>query len=471
MRRSAVSILFLLAAVGLTLASREPQTDPRLKNAFRRHEQNGWIYVHLEGSPAAIGYQHGYLLASEILDTQREVSHELEHDEKKSWQFYRDTAREMLWPRIDQEYREELQGIADGVKARNVKLDVWDIVATNAWLELPYYDKWLEKQQGKSTPAAPPERCSAFVATGSYTKDGRPVMGHNTWTSYMSGQRWNAIFDIVPQSGHHIIMDGMPGLIHSGDDFGINSAGIMITETTISRFSGWDPKGIAEFVRARKAMQYSASIDDFARIMQEGNNGGYANDWLVADTRTGEVASLELGLKNVTLDRTKDGYFVGSNYTISEKLTREETEFDPKDLGHSANARHIRWQQLMEENKGKIDVPAAHRFLANHYDSFQKKVDPGERSLCGHIDLSPRGLEPWQPPYGIAGASQSKAADAAMAGKLTLTAAMGHACGLNFKAAEHLRKHPEFAWQKDYLRDLPARPWTTFSAAAAPQPR
>ncbi len=97
------------------------------------------------------------------------------------------------------------------------------------------------------------------------------------------------------------MMDGMPGLIHSGDDFGINSAGIMITETTISGFSGFDPNGIPEFVRARKAMQYAASIDDFARIMKEGNNGGYANNWLVADRKTNEIASLELGLKNVNL--------------------------------------------------------------------------------------------------------------------------------------------------------------------------
>jgi hypothetical protein len=280
----------------------------------------------------------------------------------------------------------------------------------------------------------------------------------------MSGERWNVVFDMVPQNGQHIIMDGMPGLIHSGDDFGLNSAGIMITETTISRFAGWNSNGIAEFVRARKAMQYSRSIDDFSRIMQDGNNGGYANDWLVADNKTGEVASLELGLKNVTLDRTKDGYFVGANFTISEKLTKEETEFDPKDLSHSSNARHIRWTQLMEQNKGKIDVESAHRFLADHFDTYQKKVDPDERTLCGHIDLSARGSQPWQPPYGIAGAVQAKATDAALADHMSMTVALGHACGINFKASEHLRRHPEFAWQKDFLRDMPSRPWTTFSA-------
>jgi hypothetical protein len=259
-------------------------------------------------------------------------------------------------------------------------------------------------------------------------------------------------------------MDGMAGLIHSGDDFGVNAAGIMITETTISRFSGWNPDGVAEFVRARKAMQYSASIDDFARIMKDGNNGGYANDWLVADRKTGEVASLELGLKNVTLDRTKDGYFVGANFTISEKLAKEETEFDPNDKSNGSNARHVRWDRLMAENKGKIDVHAGQRFLADHFDTYENKIDPNERTLCGHIDLSPRGVHEWQPPYGVAGASQNKVTDAAMAERMSFTAAIGHACGIHFKAAEHLRKHPEFAWQKEYLRDMNSRPWTTFMA-------
>ncbi len=106
-------------------------------------------------------------------------------------------------------------------------------------------------------------------------------------------------------------MDGLPGLIHSGDDFGINAAGIMITETTITAFSGWDSNGIPEFVRARKAMQYANSIDDFAAIMKAGNNGGYANNWLVADRKTGEIASLELGLKNVTLERKQGRIFRG----------------------------------------------------------------------------------------------------------------------------------------------------------------
>jgi len=466
MRRSLTVSALLVAAAALGLLSYAPKSDPRLQAASRQ-ERNGWIFVHLEGPPAQIGFQHGYLLAREIADAQRVIALVLEHDTKQPWRFFREAARNVFWPRLDEEYRQELAGIAEGLQARGIKLDVWDVTALNGFLEFtPYYMEWWEKQGGKraSLKLATRESCSAFVATGSYTRDGRPVIGHNAWTGYLEGARWNIIFDIVPSRGHHIFMDGFPGLIHSADDFGMNAAGIMITETTISQFHGYDPKGIPEFQRARKAMQYASSIDDFARIMQEGNNGGYANNWLVADIKTGEIASLELGLKNVTLRRTRDGYYVGANFPVNEKLAREETSFPMQDASVSANARRVRWEQLMQEYKGRIDLAAGQRFLSDHYDSFARKEDPNERTLCGHIDLSPRGLEPWQPPFAPAGAIQAKVADASMCERLSLVAAMGHSCGLHFIAAEHLKRHPQFAWQRAYLRDLKSRPWTQFQA-------
>jgi hypothetical protein len=459
MRRTALIFAALLMATALTLLFGEPKPNPRLKNSGREPERNGWIPVHLEGTPAEIGFQHGYLLAPEIQDNFTDISTELVRGEHKDWAFFRNTAREIYWPRVEKEYREELQGIADGLKAQGVKLDLWDVVAINGWMETPYYIKWLEHRPGPTA-----DHCSAFVATGSYTKDGRFVIGHNDWTTYSSGERWNVIFDVAPVAGHHFVMDGMPGLIHSGDDFGLNSAGLVITETTISEFSGFDPQGVPEFVRARKAMQYASTIDDFARIMKDGNNGGYANNWLVADRKTNEIASLELGLKNVILQRTKDGYFVGSNFPADPKLIQEETGFDPDNLSLSANARHKRWLTLMANNKGKIDIAAGERFLADHFDSYENKEDADERSLCGHVDLSPRGLPAWQGPYSPAGAVQNKVTDAANTEKMTLFAALGHSCGIDFKAAPLLAAHPELAWYKPILRDMNARPWTEFRA-------
>ena len=466
----------LLAVASVTIVSpifsasspRAANTPSELQGAFRLPEKNGWTYVHLQGTPHEIGFQNGYLLAPEISDMLKVVVLEAKHDYKKDWSFFRDAAQTMMWPHIEQEYREELQGIADGAVAHGVKIDVWDVVGLNAETEWGYYNTQYDKEHGKAAKLIVPEHCSAFVATGSYTKDGKVVIAHNNWSTYLEGERWTIIFDITPANGHRLLMDGLPGVIHSGDDFVLNAAGMAITETTISHFSGFDTAGIPEFVRARKAAQYSASIDDFTRIMKDGNNGGYANTWLLADSRKNEIGRLELGLKNVTLERTTDGYFVGSNFPINEKLIREETDFNPKDLGQSSVARHARWEQLMAENKGKIDVPAAQRFLADHYDTFEKKEDADERTLDGHIDLSPRGSRGWVGPYATAGAVQNKAADSGMIANMTFTAAAGHACGKNFKAAEHLSAHREYGWQKPLQRDMDAYPWTSFSVSQAP---
>ncbi|MES1257362.1 MAG: C45 family peptidase, partial [Acidobacteriota bacterium] len=332
----------------------------------------------------------------------------------------------------------------------------------NASMEWSYYIQKYDQDHGVKSPKTltAPDHCSAFVATGTYTRDGKFVIAHNNWSSYLDGQRWTIVFDITPAHGRHFMMDGYPGLIHSGDDFGMNDAGLVITETTITGFEGWDSGGIAEFVRARKAMQYAESIDDFARLMQEGNNGGYANDWLVADTKTNEIASLELGLRNVELKRTKDGYFTGANFPVNPKLLKEETSFDAADPGLSSNTRRVRWEQLMRENRGRIDSTLARRFLADHYDVLTRKNQPSERTLCGHIDLSVRGMGDWKAPYEPAGAVQNKVADANMAARMTFLAAAGHACGLSFKAAPHLREHPRFDWQSPLLGDMNAHKWT-----------
>jgi hypothetical protein len=461
MAKAALSFLLL----SLSLLGGAPA---ELKNSFRRPEKNGWIFVHLQGQPSQIGFQHGYLLAPEIQDLLRVERVALPHDSGKDWAFFREAAQTIFLPHIESQYREELQGIVEGLHARGATVDLVDIVILNAWPELsPYYSNWYDKRKALVGSAARPvpEHCSAFVASGSYTRDGHPVIAHNNWVDYSIGARWNVIFDIVPAAGHRVLMDGAPGVIDSGDDFGMNDAGMVITETTIGHYFGFDPAGIPEFVRARKAMQYAANIDQFAAIMREGNNGAYANTWLVADMRANEIGSLELGLKHVTLERAKDGFFAGSNFPSNPDLIRDETDFPSADARISENARHARWNQLMAENKGRIDLATAQRFLADHYDTVDQVNAPSERTLCGHIDLSARGSNPWQPAYGPAGAVQNKATDAAMALRMSLTAAMGHGCGIDFRASRHLREHPQFAWQKEILRDLASHPWTTFSIA------
>jgi hypothetical protein len=460
--------LILIAANPPIAKAQSQSTPPELHGAYR-FERANWVYVHLQGTPHQIGFGNGYLLAPEIEDGFHAIQLEDTHNTHRSWQFYRATAKNVYWPHIEAEYREELQGIADGLKAHGITdMDIWDVVAVNGFNETDeYYVPYLK---GKEHPKAvaslgPRGRCSAFVATGDWTRDHKPVIAHSLWSPFLEGERWRIMYDIVPQRGYRILMDGWPGKIDSGDDFGINSAGIAITETTISEFHGFDPNAVPEFVRGRKAMQYSANIDDFERLMLRGNNGGYANDWLIADNHTGEIARLELGLKYHRLWRTRNGYFVGSNFPSDPTLTKEETSFDPNDAGNTANARHKRWNELMAQYKGQIDVSLAQRFLADHLDAYTGKMGANERTLCGHEDVSERGAPIWgDPPFDPDGAGNAKAADSSMISNMSFMARTNRPCGEPFLVGPFLAKHPEFSWEKPVLRDMQGTPWAMFRA-------
>src|SRR5260370_11878202 len=126
MRRAAAILLVMLGGAALWWAGdgtkssavareRAPAGDPRLKGGSR-FEEGGWIYVHLEGDPEAIGYQHGYLLAPEIEDAFAASGAAMSHSTERDWAFFRKAAREMLWPKIDGEYQQELQGNAAGMR-------------------------------------------------------------------------------------------------------------------------------------------------------------------------------------------------------------------------------------------------------------------------------------------------------------------------------------------------------------------
>ena len=464
----------IIAALGLLLLfstqrfyssiAKASAHDRQLKGSWR-FERNGWIYVHLEGPPERVGYQHGYLLAPEIEELLRVSKPLLDHETKRDWNFYREASEEILWPKIDGEFQSEIDGIVKGANAHGVKVDRWDIVGLNALEELPYYYvPWLDKKQGRLPTTHAPGNCSAMVATGSFTKDHRIAMGHNAWVNYIVGERWNIIFDIRPQRGYRILMDGLPGVITSNDDFGINSAGMMVTETTITGFEQFDPKGSPEFYRARKAMQYSNSIDEYVSIMLKDNNGGYANDWLIGDNKTGEIALFELGLQEHSVRRTRDGYFVGSNFPVDPKLAKLETNFDFNNKQGSPLARKERWEDLMKEKKSVIDAEVVKQMEADPYDSFEKTNGPNERSLCGCVERSARGIPEWDwGKFYPGGTVQAKSIDASMAEKMQFWAAMGHPCGYNFIAADFLKEHPEYEWMRPLLLDLKSYPWTVFA--------
>jgi hypothetical protein len=463
MLKAIVPAVVLFAVLALP-AKADPTKQQQAWIAEASHgDQDGWFTLTLKGGPAERGFQHGWLLTQEIQRAMGEMAHQWTRDTAMPWDWAVKRAEQMLVPKISPENLAEIDGISAGMAARGVTVSRAELVAYNAWFDLIWYWWPTYRKAHPNFEGDDKLHCSAFVATGSMTKDGKPLLAHNTHFDFTIAADFNLLIDVRPDKGHRFVMQGRPGWIHSGTDFFVTDAGIVGAETTIGGFESFDEKGTAEFDRARRAMQYANSLDDFVKIMKTGNNGGYANSWLLADTKSGEIMRFELGLRQAAVERTKDGYYSGSNIAYEPKLLAFETTSNPFDISTSSVARRERWKKLMELNRGKIDAEIAKGMLGDDYDSFTASTGPSHRTICARGDLDPgtahsTGFTPFNP----GGAFDAKVVDATMAGKLSFWASWGPPCGPDFNAQTFLAQHSQFDALNGDLRDLPHHGWVVF---------
>ena len=447
------------AALALT-----PEQTAGLAKAHR-FERAGWIYLHCEGRPGERGFQHGYFLAQEIAENLRVTRRLWTYGSSKEWTWLLEKTAPFLEPKVDAENLAEVDGLVDGLKAKGVDSSRREMIVFNAWYELNWY--WWPKELKKLKDGPSPgvkQSCSSFIATGRATADGGIVLGHNSMVDYPEAF-FNVVLDLQPASGHRILMQTAPGWVHSGTDFFVTDAGLVGSETTIGDFSGYDEKGVPEFVRARRAMQDARSIDEWCAIMRQGNNGGYANAWLIGNVNSGEIARLELGLKYDRLEKSRDGYFLGSNIAEDPKVLRLETEANENDIRLSSIARRVRWRQLMAQYMGKIDLNLAKRLEADHFDLFFQRQRADGRTLCGHYELDDQYWGTWPGgPFYPAGTFDGKVVDTQLAKRMSFAARWGAACGKAFDAPKFLAAHPQFDWMKDLLKSRPSQPWVEFRA-------
>jgi hypothetical protein len=115
--------LLLLLFTCILFSCNNKVAKDRLAKASSEYK-NGWFYVHLEGSSTDIGYQHGYLLSTQIDTAIQAASYYLAHETKHEWDFYRAAAKNFLWNKLDQEYKNEINGIAEGLQAKGLKYDI-----------------------------------------------------------------------------------------------------------------------------------------------------------------------------------------------------------------------------------------------------------------------------------------------------------------------------------------------------------
>lgn len=451
---------------------------------------NGWIYVSISGSPFERGYQYGHAIPEDMKQVKRILDFVIYNDYGVQWDFFVAACKKYITPTIQSaypEFYEEMCGFARGCSDAGCEISEDYVIAWNNyftlteswWANMPEAESALIRPASSSGSAGATregggagshnngstERCSAFMAVGDYTSDGRIVMAHNNFSNFVDGQLAKYVVDLRPSQGHRMLMLGFPGWIWSGTDFFVTSAGIMGTETTIGGFISYEQRHPIS-CRIRQAMQYGNTLDEYSHILVTENSGDYANSWLFGDVRNNEIMRVELGLKYVNVEKTRNGYFVGFNATYDPRIRNLEcanSGFD--DIRRHQGSRRVRLTDLMETYKGRIDSDMAKAILADHFDVYLKRELPCSRTICAHYEMDAREFmsDPSRPkPFQPRGALDGNVCDSAMAEKMSFEVRWGNSCGTPFDPARFCDEHREWKYLEPYLEARPQQPWTVF---------
>jgi hypothetical protein len=467
-----------------------------------RYEKNGWICIDIHGSPYERGYAIGYLLEKEIKTAIKTLDFILMNTYGLPRIFFSDVISELFRKQIITRFIElyrEMEGIVDGIKSKKIEtknikintqenvsgnenddmLSIDDIIMWNCYLmidsmfssisDLILTNKKLKRKyailyDNKAFINKPRmiERCTAFIAVGDHTKNGKIVCAHNSFSNFIDTQCSNIIMYVYPDKGNAFVMQTSPGWIWSGTDFYISSNGFICTETTIGGFYNFKLRDPV-FCRIRKAVQYANTLDEYSKILIERNGGDYANSWLIGDINNNTIMRIELGYKFVNIEKKTNGYFIGYNSAEDPRIRNMETDdTDLYNIKTSSGARRVRLTEFMEKYKGKIDVKIGKIILADHYDVYLKKINPSNRTCCSHYDLDETRFIDYVPFY-PGGALDGIVTDSDLARDMKLYGRWGNSCGIPFDASKFIEKHPQWNDFKPYLIDRPSQPWTVFS--------
>lgn len=448
-----------------TLLKREKPKEKTRKN--RRHKNTKWRFIEIRGNtPYEVGFCHGTQLYKEISTVFDSLPFLIKQDLKKSHTECIEIVKNYIRPIIETQFRDiydEIRGICDGATSRGVKIPLNNYILWNGYETIrSYFEQNLSGAAEGGASAH--ERCCAFIATGNATKTGKIVIAHTSHVNYSLGQLFNIILRVYPppEKGTSFIMQTAAGMVYSSTDWFLTDTGIVGCETTLSDIK--KPMRIDDapiFCRARNAMQYSQSIDDFIKHITQNNAGDYSCAWLVGDTKTGEIARIELAVTSYSTDRTKNGAYVGTNLIYDSKLLIEdsaEEEEKTESLKTSAQNRRARLEYLVNEKYyGKIDSTIGRKILADHYDSAKGKQIKNSHSICKHVELD--GTPPTDviAPFYPSGAFDGKVFDSSH--QNTQWIRWGPPCGQVFSAKKHIQEHPQFSIYKNHLEDFRGEPW------------
>lgn len=222
--------------------------------------------------------------------------------------------------------------------------------------------------------------CVGLVAPDSVTGQGL-IHGRNLdQTPLMKSWAKAPVVYLIHEEGRiPYVAAGTAGLIYPGGISGFNQHGLAVSlhQMNTTRWDTSHKEGTAEVVPylQQRVLREAKSIDEAFALIQKTN---VFSSWtiFISDSKTQEVASIEVSSKRKVIARRRQNQIMGqSNHYIDPSMQKEH--FHSNFAAYlETQSRLYQMEKVLNESSGKIDVDWAMDALSSHNDYFE-----GERSF------------------------------------------------------------------------------------------
>ena len=196
-----------------------PNLDIKKHKNGLSYDLNGFKFISIKGSPRERGQAFGFFSAKDFKKVQEVMKFVCLESTGQTWEYFIEATKTNLEDKIKKEFpefHEEMEGIAEGINESGITKTTYDEIST--WNNsFTIIDSWYGTQGGSGGKegGGQPDRCSAFIACGDYTTDGKIVCAHNSFTNFIEGQFMNYVIDIQPEKGNRILLELKQQLVGS----------------------------------------------------------------------------------------------------------------------------------------------------------------------------------------------------------------------------------------------------------------
>ena len=342
--------------------------------------EGGKRLLHLEGSPYEMGYAMGSLLPDDVrritsMDYFRGVidllTGEMLSDLYNTWledfaKWVVELLTDIQLVYVPGEYIAEMKGVVAGVNDATpdaAKLRFNDVLLLNLANDVLFTFMLRIEALGLF------HACNGFVVTGDATVDGRTLMGRHFMYPSVVFYETALLIEYVPDEGYPFVSVTAPGFV--GVTSAMNSMGVSIGMDVLK---SWDTcyatTGMGTLLLARKAIQYSDSLDTVVATIEKAPRGV---PWMyvVADS-TGAGAVIEsttnrfavryLGSVYEDQIEDKDDVVAVTNHAIVPEIQEREITEATAGMDDSVR-RYTEMTGLILRNYGSIDAATGREII------------------------------------------------------------------------------------------------------------